>query len=63
VNAVADSELIEMISVPRENLEDCGTELFEGGLVRDLEVAMPTGEEIARLYRERVDPLSRIFEA
>ena len=42
VDAVADSEFIEMISVPIKNLEDDGTELFEGSLVRDLEVAMPT---------------------
>jgi hypothetical protein len=48
VDAVADSELIEMISVPIQNLEDCGAELFEGGLVGDLDIAMPTWEEIAR---------------
>jgi len=49
VDTVADSKLIEMVSVPSENLEDCGAELFEGSLVGDLEVSMPAGEEIARL--------------
>jgi len=49
VDAVADSELIEMISVPIKDLEDCGAELFQGYLVGDLEVAMPTCDEIARL--------------
>lgn len=33
MDVVADSELIEVISVPIKNLEDCGAELFEGGLV------------------------------
>jgi hypothetical protein len=49
VDAVADSEFIEMISVPIKNSENEGAELFEGSVVGDLEVAMPTGEEIARL--------------
>ena len=50
IDAVADSELIKMISVPIENLEDCRAELFEGSLVGNLEVAMPTWEKIARIY-------------
>src|SRR5580692_7702494 len=63
VDTLADSKLIEMVSVPSENLEDYAAELFEGSLVGDFEVAMPAGKEISRLYWERVNPLSRIFDA
>jgi hypothetical protein len=63
IDAVADSELIQVILVPIKNLEDYRAELFEGGLVGDLEIAMPTWEEIARLWREGVSTLAGIFDA
>jgi hypothetical protein len=63
VDPFADSKLVEVIWIPSENLEDCGTELFEGSLVGDLEVAAPSWDEIARLDWQRVDSLSGIFNA
>jgi hypothetical protein len=49
VDSLADSELIEVVFFPTKNLEDRGAEVFEGSLVGNVEVAMPTWEEVARL--------------